>query len=176
MRVSRRADAALGVDQQAECAHGLVEGAGHAAGLVMERRDVAVERDRDLVRALGHHALGHLRAADAGAVDHREDAQAHFARRGAEAEILFEIEHRLAAADHEIALGVHLGELGEDLGLAREGEVVGPVVVVPLPEVAMGAAQVAALVHLHEHEAGRRDLDMAHGVGLDDANAWQGET
>ena len=58
--------------------------------------------------------------------------------------------------------GTKLRELAEHLAAPFERQIARPVVVVELPEIAVLAAQVAALVGLEEQEVGRRE--RLHGV------------
>jgi hypothetical protein len=125
-------------------------------------RPVAVERDRDLVRSGQDHPVGALGIADSRAVDDREATQAKLAAFASDREVILEIEHALAAADDDGAARTKLCKLAEHLAAPLERQIARAIVVVELPEIAVLAAQVAALVGLQEQEV--RRCERLHGV------------
>jgi hypothetical protein len=157
----RRAVPCARLQQQAQRLHRFRECARHAARTVVQLRAVTVQRHRDFVRPGEDHPVGALGITHARAVDHRQAAQAERAALAGDREVVFEVEHAFAATDHDGTVRAELGELAQDFAPAGERQITRPVVVVELPEIAVLAAQVAALVDLEKQEQRGRE----HGFG-----------
>ena len=107
------------------------------------------------MRSLQDHPLGQRWRTDAGTIDHRKRTDAVLPARSCKSEIVFKIEHGLAAADHHIAVGAEFGELRDDRATSGNGQVAVTVVVGPKPEITVLALQIASLVHFDEQKARR---------------------
>ena len=107
------------------------------------------------MRTFEHHSFSHRSRTNARAVDDGQRPHTVRPAGSGEREIILQIEHRLAAADHDISVGIEFGELRDQRRPSGNRQIVVAVVVIPLPKVAVLALQVAPLVHFDEHEARR---------------------